>query len=73
MVVRHLGAEVDALVVHAALQADRRGLRLRRLVVVAVENVAHRAAVRNHVALEAPLAAQLILQAETRWRTPAAR
>ena len=45
-------------------KADGRGLRLGRLVVVAGEDVDNRAAVGDHVALEAPLAAQLILEQE---------
>ena len=56
VIVIHFG-EVDALIVHAANQRDRRGLRLRRAVVVAVEDVADGVAVGDHIALEVPGAA----------------
>ncbi len=62
MIVSHLGEVVSALVVHATLEADSGGFRLRRLEVVAVVDVHHRAAVRYHVAFESPFAAKLVLQ-----------
>ena len=57
-------AEVGAFVVHAALERDRRGLRLAGAVAVPVEYVAHGIAVGHDVALELPGAAQSVLQRE---------
>ena len=64
MVVAHLVGAVHALVVHAAFEADGRGLRLGGLVVMALEDVDDRSAIGDHVALESPLASQLVLQKE---------
>src|ERR1019366_6459641 len=62
VIVRHLGKEVSAFVVHAALERDGGSLGLRLGEFVAVEDVCDSAAVRNHIALEAPFAAQLVLK-----------
>jgi hypothetical protein len=59
VVVLDLEGEVDALVVHAAAQADGGGLGLGGVEVVAVVDVDDGAAVGDDVALEVPPAAQL--------------
>ena len=65
--------EVDTFIVHAALERDGRGLRLRRAIVVAVEDVAHGAAVGDHVALETATRRAECVAAGTRWRRQARR
>ena len=56
------GSKCDALIVHAAYHGDGRALRLCRTVSMVRGNVPDGVAVRDHVSVEAPLAAQLILQ-----------
>ena len=56
------GSEGDALVVHAANYGDRGALRLRGTIAMIGSNVSDCVTVRDHVPLETPLAAQLILQ-----------
>ena len=56
------GSEGDALVVHAANYGDRGALRLRRTIAMIGSNVSDCVTVRDHVPLETPLAAQLVLQ-----------
>ena len=61
MIVLYL-CEVNALVIHAALHGQRRGFSLGLGEVMIAENVDDCFAIRNHIALKSPLAAQLILQ-----------
>ena len=64
MVVLDLEGEVDAFVVHAALQADGGRLRLRRLEVVVLVDIDDRAAIGDDITFEVPLAAELVLKQE---------
>ena len=64
VVVIDLDGEVDALVVHAAAQADGGGLGLGGIELVAVVDVEDGAAVGDDVALEVPPAAELVLKQE---------
>lgn len=64
VIVFDLVKEVDAFVVHAALQRDRGGLRLRGAIAVAVENVDNGAAIADDVSLEVPGSAKGVLQEE---------
>ncbi len=73
VIVIHLRHEVDALVVHAARQRDRRCLRLGRPVMMPCKNIDHRAAIGNHIPLKSPVLRAADLRAETGWRTPAVR
>src|SRR6185437_11051476 len=54
VVIGNLSRTVNALIVHAALQGDSRGLRLRGSVMVISEDIANRFAVRNYISLEMP-------------------
>src|ERR1019366_5408082 len=63
VIVFYLG-EVNALVIHAALYGQRRSFRLGLGEMMIPKNVDDCLAIRNYIALKAPLAAQLILQQE---------
>ena len=63
MVVFYLG-EVNALVIHAALNGKRGRFRLGLRKMMITKNIDDRIAVRNYIALKVPLAAQLILKQE---------
>lgn len=65
VVIVHLGEEVRAFVVHAALEADARRLRLRGAEVMVRKDVEDCAAVGDNIALESPLVAQLIDERES--------
>src|SRR6185312_14603904 len=61
MVVVYLRAEVNAFVIHAALERNCRRLRLCWAKTVAFKDIAHRAAIGDNVSLELPRATQSVL------------
>ena len=62
VVVFYLREKIDALVVHAALERNGRGLRLSWTVTVTLKDIVDSAAVRDDVSLELPRAAKRVLQ-----------
>src|SRR6185437_16618238 len=53
---------VNAFIVHATLQRDRRRLRLRRAVMMVPEDIANGIAIRDYISLKMPGSTKRVLQ-----------